>query len=234
MRGVACKLGCLLAALAAVVPAVAGAFPTSEAGQGIGRPTIASITLQILPSEGGLVVTQAVAVSGMPGAVRYRLPLLLPESGPQPLMGEGGVRARGGEGTRVAVTAAGVEMSGMLRQGRQLVAEVSYQIPVASSGLVLSATADVPLVETTVITRRDRDYGLHVRPLMPFTYREEDGEDGTWAFQTATTDVAPGTSLRVAVGHLPLASGPYRAAALIVAALILFGLGFSLLARRRA
>lgn len=225
------SVGCLIATV--VLGAEAAALPSNAPGQGAGRPTLASITVQVIPSEGGLVVTQGVALSGMPGAVRYRMPLLLPESGPQPLVGGGGVRARGGEGTRVEVTPDGVVMSGMLGEGRQLVAEASYQIPVASSRLVLAATADVPLFGTTVITRRDRFYGLHVRPLLPFSFREEDGEDGTWVFQTATAEVAPGTPIRVAVGHLPAATGPYRAAALILGALVLAGLGLSLLASRR-
>lgn len=220
--------------IASLLPgARTAAFPSNVSGQGVGRPTLASITVQVVASEGGLVVTQAVALSGVPGAVRYRMPLLLPESGPQPVLGGGAVRARGGEGTRVEVTPDGIMMAGVLGEGRQLVAEASYQIPVASSRLMLSTTADVPLIGTTVITRRDRFYGLHVRPLLPFSYREEDGEDGTWVFQTATAEVAPGTPLRVAVGHLPVATGPYRAAALILGALVLAGLGFSLLASRR-
>lgn len=232
MRNEAWSIACLIAAVA--LGGDARAFPTNAAaGHVAGRPTLASITVQVIASEGGLVVTQAVALSGLPGAVRFRMPLLLPESGPQPRMDGGAVRTRGGEGTRVEVTPDGAVMSGMLGEGRQLVAEASYQIPVASSRLMLATTADVPLIGTTVITRRDRFYGLHVRPLLPFSYREEDGEDGTWVFQTATAEVAPGTPLRVAVGHLPVATGPYRAAALILGALVLAGLGFSLLASRR-
>jgi hypothetical protein len=229
---VSCRLSFVLAVAAVLAPAGAGAFPT--AAQGRGRPTMASLSVQVLPSEGGLVVTQAMSLSGAPGEVRYLMPLVLPETGPRPRLGGGGVRARGGEGTRVEVTPDGVLVIGTLGTGRQVIAEASYEVPVSTSRLVLSVTPDLPLAGVTVITRRDRDYGLHVRPLVPFAYREEAGEDGTWVFQTAGDEVPPGATLRIAVGHLPAAVGPYRAAALIIAALVLAGLGLSLLARRRA
>ncbi|HHW97911.1 MAG: hypothetical protein ACOX51_01115 [Myxococcota bacterium] len=222
------------------LPAMVFAFPNLAGQQGAqppnamqGQPAVAAVTVQVLPFESGLVVTQAIGVSGTPGNASFVIPLLLPTSGPRPMIAPGAIQARTAEGTRLDFTPKGIVMSGVFAPGRQLLAEVSYEIPVVSSRLVFEMTANVPVVSTTVITKRDRDYGLHVRPLLPFSFKEEDGEDGTWIYQNSLDELPAGQPLRIAVGHLPYATAPYRTAALIIAAIVAAGLGISLVTHKR-
>jgi hypothetical protein len=194
------------------------------------------MTLQVLPSESGLVVSQVVRVSTSEPNARVRFPLLLPETGPGPVVVQRTGQERTGLDIRAqAGTLARIESGDIWLHrkpggtGKDLVAEVRYELPADVSRTNLVATTDVDLAGIQVLTRRSREYGLQIRLLAPYGFQEEVEEDGVWQILTALQAVPAGSRLGVSVGHIPAAFGPYRAVAIgfTGALAILLGLGLA-------
>jgi hypothetical protein len=197
---------------------------------------VATVLVEISSDEGTLSVAQAFSILGG-GAGTWTVPLLLPESGAQPRMIEKigdapglEIQVRGGATAKVRDGA--VVVSGTPGMSGDFGVEIHFQVPVKDAHLVLGATTSLALVRVQVI-HRGGPYALQVRPLAPFAYREESEGDGTWRYQDMLEPLPAGQRLRVAVGRLPSATGPYRTAGLALLLLVATGTAV-LLVRRRA
>ncbi len=227
--------GCdrVLPVLAATLAIAGPALPASAAPPE--RP-MATLWVEIGGDEGRLTVAQSlVLLGGGPGS--WTVPLLLPETGPQPprqqRVGEApGLEVRPRGGASVEVRDGNVVVSGTPGTSGEFGAEVFYPVRVEDSRTVLAAVPGLTLAQVQVI-HRGGPHALHVRPMEAFGYREESEGDGTWRYQDLSVPVPAGRPLRIAVGRLPVDSGPYQAAGLgvlaVVAALSVLGM-----ARRRA
>jgi len=171
------------------------------------------LLVEISAVEGAIQVIQA----WFPGPVSapVAFPLLLPEEGPSPAIrpagGEGseGIQVRARGGARGEFRDGGLWLAGQPNGQEEFGLEVSFRIPVTSSRQMLRAAVTAPLSQVQV-AHPGGPHALHVRPLRPYAFREEDEGDGAWRYQQVPGPLAPGEVLRIAVGRLPEARRPYR------------------------
>ncbi len=222
-----------IAALLAVAPR-AGLAEGAPAGR-----LIASLVVQLVATDDGLQVTEALNVQGGSAVMHFPFPLFVPEGGPVPALaarveGQAGgtdVRATGGASTQF--TQGTLYVSSPSVVGGQWSVEIRYNLPVDDDRMIGLVTPSFPLARVQVISKRSATYGAQIRPLVPYTYHEDVEEDGTWQTLVLTDGVPGGGTLRTAVSHLPKAFDVYRAGGLAVAGVALLGLVVVVLARRR-
>jgi hypothetical protein len=221
-------------ALACALVACIGFVPGASAA--VGAPAIPTLTVQVVASDEGLVVTEALSAQGG-GRVAWSLPLLLPVTGPGPALApksdtvRNGVETRGQGGSSVSLEADRIAVTG--EAGPGFAAQVRYTLPVTDDRLDLRLSPAMTLGRVQVVTRRSPTYGAQVRPLAPYAVRSETEEDGTWTYLTLLEPLPAGATLKVAASHLPSAFGPYRAAAFAAVALALLALALGLAQGRR-
>ena len=192
--------------------------PLSECAASSNGP-MATILVEISADEGSLSVIQVFSVVAA-GTGTWTVPLLLPESGPQPRIiekvGEApglAIRPRGGASARVRDGS--VVVSGTPGTSGEFGVEIQWDVHVDDARLVLAAIPTLDVARVQVI-HRGGPYAIQVRPLDPFVYREESEGDGTWRYQDLLEPIPAGSQLRVAVGRLPIGTGPYRTAGLAI------------------
>lgn len=216
----------------AIGPGASEAWGFPGSGEG---PSGGVLLVEITQAEGVLQVAQAWFPG--PGKGARAFPLLVPEAGQTPAIrpaagGDSeGIQARGRGGARAEYRDGALYVSGEPDGSGDFVLEVTYRIPVTTSRLVLRTPVTEPLVRVQVI-HPGGTHALHVRPLHPYLFREEDEGDGAWRYQDLLGPLASGQVLRIAVGRLPEARRPYRwAGVLVIGAVGLLAL-FELLRRR--
>ncbi|MBM4396495.1 MAG: hypothetical protein FJ087_12505 [Deltaproteobacteria bacterium] len=203
------------------------------------RSHFASLSVQVLPTEEGVQVSHALRVTGAGEPVSWTFPLLLPEGLPGPVPAPrtdavpNGIDSKASGGAEVRFEADGIRVTGRPGPSGDFSAQVRYSIPVATGRATFAVRPGFPVGVVQVTTRRTPAYGLHVRPLAPYAYREEVEEDGTWQYLVLGDGIDAGERLEVAVAHLPAPFGPYRAAALGVAGLAAVALAWAVIAPRK-
>jgi hypothetical protein len=217
--------GARFAAFGVAVTVVAGmtSHPAVAA-----QPTgvVASLIVEIAAEEGAISVSESFQLSGgVTGS--WVVPLLLPETGPQPPLvarvGDApGLEVRGQGGASVRVRDGEVVVTGSPGMSGDFTVQVHYQVAVKDERVVLSTKPQVALARVQVV-HRGGPYALQLRPLAAFAYSEESEGDGTWRTQELMEPVPVGGGLRIAVGRLPTATGPYRSAGLAVLLVVAAG-----------
>lgn len=228
------KVQTLGPAILLAVVATAARPPTCPAAELDQAGMFASLAVQILPIEEGVQVSQSLRVSGPGEAVRFEFPLLVPAGIPGPSLeprseqNPGGIDVRASGGASVEHTGSGILVKGSPGPSGDFTVQVRYALRVEVPRATFNLAPATPIQRVQVMTRRDRAFGLHVRPLAPYAYREEVEEDGTWQYLVLQDGIGPGKALGIAVSHLPAPFGPYRAVALGVAAVALVVLGLAM------
>lgn len=228
--------GRVLALLALAAMAVPGGPRSGWAFPGAGEsPPGGVLLVEITPAEGALQVAQAWFPGTAAGSRVF--PLLLPEDGPgpeiRPAVGEdsGGLQVRGRGGARAEFRDGTLRLAGQPDGSGEFALEVTYRVPVTTSRLMFRVLVNDPLDRVQVI-HQGGAHALHVRPLRPYAFREEDEGDGAWRYQDVPGPLRSGETLRVAVRRLPEARRPYRwAGAALLGTVGIFGLLVAL--RRR-
>ena len=200
---------------------------------------IASLTVQLVATDDGLQVTEALNVQGGSAGMRWPFPLFVPEGGSAPVMtarveGQAGgtdVRSSGGASAQFAQGV--LYVSSPSGVGGRWSVEIRYDLPVDDDRMTGLLTPGFPLSRVQFVTKRSATYAAQIRPLVPYNFREDVEEDGTWQTLTPVDGLPAGATLRTAVAHLPKAFDAYRASGLVVAGLALFGLALVVIARRR-
>lgn len=199
-----------------------------------------TLAVQILVDDRRLSVTQ---VLNMPSPADEqsavgRFPLLLPETGPGPDLkprtesNPNGIDTSATPGARVVFGTDGLEIHGKPgTTGFQV--KVRYTVPVTDTGLAFRMTPSFDLGTVQFITKRNSTYGMQLRPLIPYSYREEVEEDGTWQYMTSLRAVEAGSSVRATARHLPSPFGTYRTIGVVAVFLAAVILGLTMLSRNR-
>jgi hypothetical protein len=203
-------------------------------------PRVVTLSVQVMPGDDGLQVSEALRVTGGSTPVRYDVPLALPEGGRGPTIAprseavRDGVETKAEGGAAVDFGGGALHVTGVPAvAGRPMTVQVRYTLPIESSRTVLAVTPAMPLERVQVVSRRTAAYVPQVRPLAPYAIREETEEDGTWVYQTTAEGVPAASTLRIAAGHLPYGPGPYRTAGGLLAGIALAALAVAVARGRR-
>jgi hypothetical protein len=189
-----------------------------------------ALSVQVEATEAGLVVSESLEIAEASRFTRIVLPILVPAEGPGPaIVAKSEARPDGLETDSSGVVAVelqdGVVAVRRTAEGAQgeTTASVRYVLPIRGPRMTLVLDVGADLESVRFVIRRSPDPAIHLRPLFPYAYEEETSEDGTWQTLTVPGGARQGTRLVLVAGHLPEASGPYRALALGAAVVVVLG-----------
>ncbi|NOZ01333.1 MAG: hypothetical protein GXP54_05520 [Deltaproteobacteria bacterium] len=219
-------------------PASAGT-PSKNPSAGIKT----SLAVQVMADDKRLVVTQVLGIDAVqdhkgPSEKSWKFPLLLPGRGPVPSMvgrsekNPDGINVQTGRGTRVAFNSDGLTVTGDPASPGGVRVQTKYTVPVTAGSVPFLLRPTMDLNSLQFVTRRNATWGMQLRPMVPYSFREEVEEDGTWQYMNVIHEIRAGTTVRVQAGHLPSPFGPYRFAG-VLAMLLAIGILLLGMASRR-
>lgn len=94
-------------------------------------------------------------------------------------------------------------------------AQVRFSPKIEGTEVFLTLSPQMSLQSVVFFTRKTAGYSPQIRPLAPYLYDEEETEVGKTQILRLISPVQAGSTLRVAMRHLPSPFGHYRLATLV-------------------